>query len=97
MGAYKTTHASTAEKFPAAKATLDKFVPFEGKQPGDPVKAASRIVEVISGKRMAGNLKGKVIRLPLGPDCVGRFEAKIKSLSNDLEAVREAAMSTNIE
>ena len=97
LGAYKTTAASSVENYSAAKSVLDKFVEWNGSQPGDPTKAASRIVEAVAGTGMAGNLKGKVLRLPLGPDCVSRVEAKIKSLSDDLDAVREVAMSTDIE
>ena len=99
LGAYKTTAASSLENYTAAKAVLDKFAEWQGShsQPGDPAKAAARIVETVSGTGMAGHLKGKVMRLPLGPDCISRFDAKVKSLGDNLDVVRAVAMSTNIE
>ena len=97
LAAFKTPAKSSVEHYSAAKGVLDKFEEWEGKQPGDAVKAAARIVEAVSGKGMAGKLKGKVQRLPLGHDAVARVEAKIKALSTDLDATREAAMSTNID
>ena len=66
-----------------------------GQQPGDPAKAAARIFEAVSGQGMAGHLKGKVLRMPLGDDCVERFEVKIKSMGEDLENVTEVAGSTS--
>ena len=78
------------------KETLEHFNDFgpDG-PPGDASKCASRIVEAVSGKGLAGSLKGKVLRLPLGSDCVGRLEAKIASLSRDLEASREVGRSAD--
>jgi hypothetical protein len=53
------------------------------------------VFEVVTGEGQAGPLKGKILRLPLGSDCVERIEAKLKSLSHDLDATREAALSTD--
>ena len=85
------------DRYSAVKAVLDRFGEYQGHQPGDPTKAAARVVEAVAGKEMAGKLKGKVLRMPLGPDCVKRFENKVKSMGDDLEAVRQVAISTNIE
>ena len=95
----KNMAASGAENYSVVKTVMDKFADWEATngQPGDPKKAADRIVEAVVGTGMAGKLKGQVLRLPLGPDCLDRFEAKIKSLNADLDAVREVAMSTNLE
>ena len=82
--------------YPAVEAALDKFSDFAGNQPGDPKKAADRIVEVVTGKGMAGRLKGNVLRIPLGKDCVERFEAKVRTMSEDLEKAREIAGSTDL-
>ena len=76
---------------------MEKFEAVEGKQPGDPTKAAGRIVEAVSGTGMAGSVKGKALRMPLGPDCVGRYEQKVKRMGDDLETVRQAAMSTDFD
>lgn len=61
------------------------------------MKAAQRIVEAITGQGQAGHLKGQILRLPLGPDCVQRMGVKIESMKKDLEASREVAMSTDIQ
>ena len=66
-----------------------------GQQPRDPAKPAARILEALSGQGMAGHLKGKVLRMPLGNDCVERFEVKIKSMGEDLKNVTEVAGSTS--
>lgn len=94
--AYQTPQKSSVEEYTAVKETLEHFNDFgpDG-PPGDASKCASRIVEAVSGTGMAGELKGKVFRLPLGSDCVARLEAKIASLSRDLEATRKAATSAD--
>ena len=66
-------------------------------QPGDQTKGAARIVEAVGGTGMAGKLKGKALRMPLGPDCVKKYEAKVKSMTEELDIGREAAMSTDHE
>lgn len=69
----------------------------EGKQKGDPVKGAERIVEAIVGKGVAGKVREQTLRMPLGPDCVARYEAKMASMKKDLDTVRDVAMSTDID
>ncbi|KAF9883463.1 hypothetical protein FE257_003461 [Aspergillus nanangensis] len=76
---------------------VGKFDQFRGKQPGDPEKGVARIFEAVTGTGMAGHLKGKILRLPLGPDCVTRMEAKVKSVTHDIEASREVACGTNFD
>jgi hypothetical protein len=93
--AFKSTGKSSAENYAAVKATLDHFGDWGEGPPGDAAKCASRIVEAVAGTGMAGGLKGKVLRLPLGSDCVERMEAKMQSLSADLEATREVAVSAD--
>ena len=78
------------------QSALDKFSSSNGKQPGDPKKAAARIVEAVIGEGMAGRLKGNVLRIPLGNDCVERFEEKIMTMSEELEKAREIAGSTDL-
>ncbi|OJD13954.1 hypothetical protein AJ78_05641 [Emergomyces pasteurianus Ep9510] len=68
----------------------------DGKQPGDPIKAVARVMEVINGTGM-GEGKTGFLRLPLGPDCVQRGRAKIASLEQNFDAMNEIAMSTNID
>ncbi|OGM46233.1 short chain oxidoreductase/dehydrogenase [Aspergillus bombycis] len=77
--------------------TLGIFESAQGKQKGDPEKAVARIFEVVTGEGAAGGLKGKVLRLPLGPDCVQRMQAKLDKASADLNAAREFALNTNYD
>ncbi|KAK6837489.1 hypothetical protein RU639_001581 [Aspergillus parasiticus] len=76
---------------------LGNFESAQGKQKGDPEKAIARIFEVVTGEGAAGGLKGKILRLPLGPDCVQRMQAKLDKANADLNAAREFALNTNYE
>lgn len=73
----------------ALKAYVDK----NGKQPGDPVKAAQRIVDVVLGRGMAYG-KAHFLRLPLGSDCVQQLREKIADLTANVDAMEEIANST---
>jgi hypothetical protein len=75
---------------------LNYFRTTDGKQPGDPVKAAQRIVEVIDGTGMAAGQR-KVLRLPLGKDCLKRANTKIEAMVADLKAMEAIASSTDID
>lgn len=97
LGAFVKNSCAHLESFSTAAKTMEYFSTFAGKQKGDPAKAAERIVEAVDGQGMAGFLKGKVLRLPLGVDCLGRYEAKVKALAADLEMGREVAASTGVE
>lgn len=94
---FKTTATLNTEPYPAAQETFAHFEEGRGKQPGDAAKAASCIVDAVSGKGLAYDVKGKVTRLPLGPDCVERADVKMKDMAENFAAVREVAMSTNHE
>ncbi|KAL5003006.1 hypothetical protein BDV10DRAFT_190941 [Aspergillus recurvatus] len=76
---------------------LSKFEAARGKQRGDPGKAVKRVFEVVTGSGEAGALKGKILRLPLGPDCVERIEGKMARLQSDLDAARGIAMGTDFD
>lgn len=79
--------------------TMKHFDRLNGTQKGDPAKAASMIFEVVTGTGMAAGFelgqKG-VLRLPLGKDCLDRFETKFAMLRENLNAVRECALSTDL-
>lgn len=77
--------------------TLKKFQAAEGKQPGDPEKAANRIIDVVAGTGEAGYLKGRILRLVLGKDAHTRIVAKTEKLHNDLEVSRKITDGTDIE
>ena len=113
-GAFRTNFLSAfvtpqnqGHRYPTADNVLEHFNDFDGKQPGDTVKGAKRIVETVAGNGMAGHLLktvdedghdkgivGRVVRLPLGSDCVERYEAKLEDLKEDLCRGREVAHST---
>lgn len=76
-------------------AALEFFDGFGGKQPGDPVKAVQRILDVIQLQGMGQGKEG-LLRLPLGTDCYPRMLGKVDSLKNDLEQMREIALSTAV-
>lgn len=69
---------------------------YDGKQPGDPVKAVEVIFQVVTGEGEAGVLRGKILRLPLGNDCLGRLEAKMASLAKDVGATKLVASGTDV-
>ena len=95
LSAYAVPSKPHTEDYKTVKAVFDKFETMKGQQKGDPKKAAARIYEAVSGQGLAGGLKGNVLRMPLGEDCVERYEVKIKTMQEDLEKVREAAFSTS--
>ncbi|KAI1477846.1 NAD(P)-binding protein [Daldinia eschscholtzii] len=76
--------------------TMKHFHKLEGSQRGDPDKLADRVFEVVMGEGEAGALKGKILRLPLGKDCLARLDAKIEKLKSDVEASRAIAESTDL-
>lgn len=98
LGAFKLTSASSLEHYASANGVIERF---KGSQPGDAEKGAARIVEAVSRKGLAANVlrdpKGKAVRLPLGPDCVRRYEGKMEKFKADLEAAKEASLSTNVD
>ncbi|KAJ5350040.1 Short-chain dehydrogenase/reductase SDR [Penicillium brevicompactum] len=73
---------------------LKKFRSNEGAQPGDAVKCAQRILDVVDGTGMGAG-KADLLRLPLGVDCYDRFQAKIEKLQENLLQVKDIAHSTS--
>ncbi|KAK2760008.1 hypothetical protein FQN54_002744 [Arachnomyces sp. PD_36] len=73
---------------------LQAFKSNQGTQPGDAIKCAQRILEVVDGTGM-GVGKGDLLRLPLGPDCYKRFQTKIDNLQENLVQMKEIAHSTS--
>ncbi|KAJ5669654.1 short chain oxidoreductase/dehydrogenase [Penicillium macrosclerotiorum] len=104
-GAFRTNFIGS-HKVPAAGMTKDYegtplgaamgfFESFAGKQPGDPMKAIQRILDVIQLQGM-GQGKEELLRLPLGTDCFPRMLTKVEKLKSDLEEMREIALSTAV-
>jgi NAD(P)-dependent dehydrogenase (short-subunit alcohol dehydrogenase family) len=90
LAAFKVTNSTaTLKAYGPVQTVLEKFSTWQGKQPGDPVKGAEAIVKTVASGQYG-------LRMPLGPDCVQRYEVKVNSMKADLELVREVAMGTNI-
>ncbi|WP_311736940.1 MULTISPECIES: hypothetical protein [Streptomyces] len=62
---------------------------YDGRQPGDPVKAAKAIVDVTETAEPP-------LRLQLGADAVERVEAKLDLVRRELDQWRHVALSTSI-
>lgn len=63
-------------------------------QPGDPAKAAARMVDIIT---LSGDAKGldKSWRVPLGDDCHAAWLSVAKFFTEEAEKVRKIAVGTN--
>ncbi|KAL4966115.1 SDR family oxidoreductase [Aspergillus stella-maris] len=97
LSAVQKTESSLGEAYRGGPVdvVLGKFEAAAGRQRGDPGKAVRRVFEVVTGIGEAGNLKGSVLRLPLGPDCVERVEKKVERLRGDYERARSVALGTD--
>lgn len=69
---------------------------FAGKQPGDPTKGAERILDMIQLKGV-GQGKEHLLRLPLGTGCFPRMMAKWDDVRQNLEEIKEVALSTAVD
>jgi len=78
------------------QAVLDKMQTMNGAQIGDPVKASKLIVEFVLGVGQ-GEDKTNMLRLPLGPDCYARALENNRVRRENLEAIKEVTLSTNLE
>ncbi|MBW4445129.1 MAG: SDR family NAD(P)-dependent oxidoreductase [Plectolyngbya sp. WJT66-NPBG17] len=62
----------------------------DGKQPGDPDKAAAAMIQVVESDNPP-------LRLALGADAVGAIEEKLKSMQAELDAWKEVSINTAFE
>ncbi|MFC8595003.1 oxidoreductase [Streptomyces atroolivaceus] len=62
---------------------------YDGRQPGDPVKAAKAIVDITE-------VTDPPLRLQLGADAIERVEAKLDRVRRELDEWRHVALSTGI-
>lgn len=76
------------------QATVGKFLQFlntiEGKQPGDPIRAARAIIQVVESDHPP-------LRLVLGKYAYSKFRQKIQSLTQELDAWEALAINTDFE
>lgn len=73
------------------------FAANDGKQAGDPQKGVDRIYEALVGEGLAGALKGKVLRLVIGPDALRRNRKINDKFLADLALSEEVALSTDFD
>lgn len=79
--------ASIADYTEGAGPVREALAHYDGRQPGDPVKAAKAIVDVTEAAEPP-------LRLQLGADAVERIEAKLDLVRRELDQWRHVALST---
>ncbi|KAI8627118.1 putative short-chain dehydrogenase [Xylariaceae sp. FL1651] len=77
--------------------SLEKFAGADGKQAGDPEKGIERIFEAVTGEGMAGELKGKVLRLVIGEDALTRMKRNNAKFVEDFTVGEKVALSTGYD
>ncbi|HZB93912.1 MAG TPA: oxidoreductase [Stellaceae bacterium] len=84
----------SAPALEAYAATVGKFrqmlADTDGKQPGDPVKAADAMIAVVEAEKPP-------LRLPLGDACVGLVRKKLAHVGDELERWLDLSLSTSFE
>ncbi|GHE14600.1 oxidoreductase [Streptomyces alanosinicus] len=85
----QTEPATIADYTTGAGPVREALVHYDGRQPGDPVKAAKAIVDVTETAEPP-------LRLQLGADAVERVEAKLDLVRRELDQWRHVALSTSI-
>ena len=89
IGSTKTKiEMSEAYRGSPVEETLKYMDNLNGTQKGDSEKAAARIFEVVTGTGMGREFGGQHLRLPLGKDCLDRFETKMGALRENFNAVK---------
>jgi NAD(P)-dependent dehydrogenase (short-subunit alcohol dehydrogenase family) len=98
-GAFRTEFNAAAldvgkNLMPALYPTTQQFLGWlkenDGKQPGDPRKAAKAIIRVVESENPP-------LRLPLGEDAITTIEAKLESVRKDIAPWREVGINTTFE
>ncbi|MEU3962424.1 oxidoreductase [Streptomyces buecherae] len=81
--------ASIADYTAGAGPVRTALAEHDGRQPGDPVKAAKAIVDITE-------VAEPPLRLQLGADAIERVEAKLELVRRELDQWRHVALSTGI-
>jgi NAD(P)-dependent dehydrogenase (short-subunit alcohol dehydrogenase family) len=82
--AFKKAAVSLADYAPTAGAFRERMAAVDGKQEGDPAKAADAILRI-------SRLENPPLRLPLGKIALNSLSAKLDSVKSDMERFRELA------
>lgn len=76
-----------AELYPSTDGFLGWLKENDGKQPGDPRKAAQAMIKVVESENPP-------LRLPLGEDAIGAIEAELENVKKDIAPWREVGVET---
>ena len=82
------TQPAIADYAQSVGKTREAFGAMDGKQPGDPLKAAQIIIDLASQSNPP-------LRLPLGHSAFDRISAKVSALQDNLKRVEEVARSAD--
>lgn len=89
-GSMKFTDKSISDYAATAGKLQDTITGYSGEQPGDPVKGAQAVLEIIEAQNPP-------LRLFLGKVAVERVRAKIKMLKDNLEAWEAVGLKTDYD
>jgi len=89
-GALDIANNTQPELYPTTQQFAGWLKENDGKQPGDPRKAARAIIEVVEAENPP-------LRLPLGEDAITTIEAKLDSVRADIAPWRELGVNTAFE
>ncbi|AUG76569.1 short-chain dehydrogenase [Kitasatospora sp. MMS16-BH015] len=84
-----TVPASIADYAEGTAPVREALAHYDGRQPGDPVKAAKAVLDVTEAAEPP-------LRLQLGSDTLERVEAKLALVRRELDEWREVALSTDL-
>lgn len=88
---------SDAYKGGVVEYVMDMLTASHGKQMLDPDRSAQRIVEAVAGGGEGWpEEREKFLRLPLGKECVGRIESKVKSLQDNVAVMEKISGSVDL-
>lgn len=87
---FESPEVLMTEEYPTTKAFLDYFHDINGKQPGDPKKAAEVIIRVVESDNPP-------LRLPLGEMAISRIEEKLNLVRKEIDLWRDEALATDFE
>lgn len=81
---------SKIEGYKAVKDSVDKYIKADGKQPGDPEKAAEILIALTDNAQPP-------LHLYLGRDAYNRVADKLKTMSTELETWKETTISADFK
>lgn len=84
---FKQAHTIIEDYKATAGAFRERMKHVDGKQEGDPIKAAQAIIDITK-------LDTPPLRLPLGKIAILSLTAKLDSVKNDIEKYKDIAEST---